>query len=63
MSGVSLHFQVAFCGFDAGVFRALCFQIDGSVMCCCEWSERGLFSYGTHGVSIVDSFQWYLYSI
>ena len=24
MCGVSLHFQVAFCGFDAGVFRALC---------------------------------------
>ena len=63
------HFQVAFFGFGAGVFLSFFFAFlghrvlsDGSVVCCCEWGGGGLFSCGMHGVPIVDSIQWYLYS-
>ena len=43
------------------VFLEHCVLSNGwSVVRCCKWSERGLFSCNMHGASIDNSFQWYL---
>ena len=56
---VSLHFRlhtVFWCGCFQGT---VCFN-EWSVEYCYRCSEHVLFSCGMHGMSIIDSFQWYL---